>query len=409
LKNLFSLETLKSKSGAADRFCLATLVFCFFLPIITRGIIIPLVLFLVAWLYLPNKSLQQKWKPVLIFSSIYLAHLMAMLYTENLPRGISDIEQKLSLILFPFVVGSTPKSAFPARKDMFMVFVLGLMVSIIICFGESIYNYLDSGLITEFYMSAFSITHHPSYLAMYINLGIAAFLIYLLPSVKSESNPLSAFLVFALLIAGLVYSASKMGYIQFVVLMLFALIYFIFQRSLNAKMVLLLFGLAGGFLLLLFVNPVASNRIVNTVEVVSNESTDMKPSEEESTVARITTWKLTLDEIRKHPFGVGTGDIQDVLDVRYKQEGYFLLAEKGLNPHNNFLQIALAQGIPALLIFLFSLVFPFGKIWKEKDWMYAFFLIGIVMHIMVESMLEKQSGVMFFAFFNAYFYFSSDE
>jgi O-antigen ligase len=113
-----------------------------------------------------------------------------------------------------------------------------------------------------------------------------------------------------------------------------------------------------------------------------------------------------LQLIAAHPFGVGTGDISDVLVENYRREGLYDLADTELNPHNSFLQIALAQGIPALLVFLFSLAYSSWVTVQRKDWLYAFFLISIVLNFMVESMLEKQSGVIFFAFFNVFLFFS---
>jgi len=105
--------------------------------------------------------------------------------------------------------------------------------------------------------------------------------------------------------------------------------------------------------------------------------------------------------------GVGTGDINDAMVNSYEEQGLDELAAKNLNPHNEYLQIAVALGILPALLFLFSLVYPFGKITKNRDWIYGIFLLSVFIQFAVESMLEKQSGVIFFAFFNAFFFFSS--
>ena len=118
-------------------------------------------------------------------------------------------------------------------------------------------------------------------------------------------------------------------------------------------------------------------------------------------------WEATIDEIKKHPLGVGTGDINIVLEDHFRESGLKELAEKELNPHNQYLQSAMAIGIPAMLWLVFSLVYPFGKIVKTRDWLYAFFLISIALNLMVESVLEKQTGIIFYAFFNCLFFFSS--
>src|SRR5690606_12327127 len=103
----------------------------------------------------------------------------------------------------------------------------------------------------------------------------------------------------------------------------------------------------------------------------------------------------------------GTGDVNVVLEKHFRENGLDELADKGLNPHNQYLQSAMAIGIPAVLWFIFSLLYPFGKIIRTKDWLYAFFLSTVALNLLVESMLEKQSGIVFFAFFNALFFFST--
>ncbi len=43
--------------------------------------------------------------------------------------------------------------------------------------------------------------------------------------------------------------------------------------------------------------------------------------------------------------GVGTGDINDEMVSSYEEQGLNELAAKNLNPHNEYLQIAVALGI----------------------------------------------------------------
>ena len=42
---------------------------------------------------------------------------------------------------------------------------------------------------------------------------------------------------------------------------------------------------------------------------------------------------------------------------------------------------------------------------KTKDYLYSLFLILIAINFLTESMLETQSGVVFFAVFNTLFFF----
>ncbi len=402
------LRQMFGQSGTNKWFNLSVLLTVMWLPISSKGIGIPISLMIISWLFSPKKITKEKGLAILLFASIYLFHLIAMIYTDDVARGIRDLGQKASLIIFPILFGTLPSSSLPKRSLVFGVFVMGLIASVFLSFSESIIKYSQSGLISDFFMSEFSYSHHPSYLALFLNMGLAVILMDVINSIRKPSLHFVKGIISIVLISGIIYSASKMGFIQFVFLIGFILVYWVAKKSLNQNNTSLITIVALLFGILFYSNPIAKNRIFYTVELMENQEVATAENQTESTVARLTTWEITLDEISKAPFGVGTGDIQDVLDERYMEEGYDLLAEKGLNPHNVFLQIGLAQGIPAMVVFAFSLIFPFGRILRKKDWLYAFFLLSILMHFMVESMLEKQSGVVFFAFFNAYLFFGDE-
>ena len=77
----------------------------------------------------------------------------------------------------------------------------------------------------------------------------------------------------------------------------------------------------------------------------------------ESSASRILIWKSSLELIMNKPIiGYGSGDVKDLLIYKYLQNGYFGIAEKKLNAHNQFLQTQLASGIFGLLMLLFIFI-----------------------------------------------------
>ena len=118
-----------------------------------------------------------------------------------------------------------------------------------------------------------------------------------------------------------------------------------------------------------------------------------------STKARIILWNSTIDFVKEHPFGVGTGDVKDELVKMYESKGMIVFAEKKMNPHNQYLQTAVSIGLLGML----SLIFVFGYyIWlgfKEKN----LYLIAITSFFMIacifESVLERQNGIILMLFF----------
>lgn len=379
----------------------------FFLPIIKYGIQIPIFLFILSWFFYPKVSFKTIWWPLLVFAGFYIFHLIGMLYTTHIELGIADLVEKLSLLLFPFFFALAKSVNRNFRRMTLIAFALGTMVSVILSFSISGFDYSRTGDIAEFYMSDFSYLFHPSYIAMYINFALAILLTVLTVFKFNKIQRIGMWVGILFLSLTLVFPTSKMGFISFILMVVFFLIKWATKSQFfKLNTALLLFV---SFCLLLFIkfDPISQSRINSAVEYVDGEQKPTKTAQVESNAARIYAWKAATSEIKEHPFGVGTGDINVVLEDHFRKQGLNELADKGLNPHNQYLQSAMALGIPAVLWFLFSLIFPFGKIIRTKDWLYAFFICLFALNITVESMLEKQSGIIFFAFFNSFFFFNT--
>ena len=118
-----------------------------------------------------------------------------------------------------------------------------------------------------------------------------------------------------------------------------------------------------------------------------------------SLIQRLVLWKISSLLIREHPIaGVGTGDVREAFS-RKLTETQSKLAGSPMRSHNQFLAIAVALGIPALLFFLFALFYaPIRQGWFNDYIFLSFFLIAFVSMI-TEDTLESQPGVSFVMFF----------
>lgn len=99
-----------------------------------------------------------------------------------------------------------------------------------------------------------------------------------------------------------------------------------------------------------------------------------------------------------HPFGVGTGNVDEYLSkelVKLKQKE---LIHHNYNPHNQFLQTAVEIGFFGLLV-LFSIVF-FGLYYgfKYRNWLLIIIIGSLFFNCLFESMLQRQSGIVFYCF-----------
>ena len=68
------------------------------------------------------------------------------------------------------------------------------------------------------------------------------------------------------------------------------------------------------------------------------------------------------------------------------------------------IQTAIALGSIGLITLLAMLISPLYFSWKNKHWVYVFFILLTMTNFLTEAMLETQSGVIFYAFFNTLFF-----
>lgn len=391
----------KSKNTA---FRASIVLLCFAAPLMKWGIQFFILFVILTWVFSKKLPLSANWKPILIFSGIYIFHAIMLLWSTDLGRGGDDMVQKLSLILFPFILGTAKYIGQRAVRASLVAFVLGTMVSLLLAFTTSLVEFQIFQGSHVFYAHRFHPWFHPSYLAMFANFSMFILVMESLREGQSRATQFFIWLGVLGLAVSLIFPASKMGFVGFALVVLGGLFaaWIKKKRLVWQQGALLVAAIA--FFVALKSDQLATQRISNAIAVTSDD-TDAPKSTLESNNFRLIAWGIAVEEIAANPLGVGTGSESNHLGNAFHEAGYPELAERDMNPHNTFLQIALAQGVIASLWFLFSLVYPLKRIWQNKLWLYGFFIACISVNFAVESMLEKQSGVIFFAFMNSLLFF----
>jgi hypothetical protein len=117
---------------------------------------------------------------------------------------------------------------------------------------------------------------------------------------------------------------------------------------------------------------------------------------------RIWFWKAAMINIAKRPLsGAGTGDVQHVLNETYVSENMPLEEDWFKRPHNQFLTVGVALGVPAMLWFIITVFYPAVTLRRRLHVLYWPFLILAVGSFFFEDTLETQAGLTFYAFFNS--------
>ena len=340
----------------------------------------------------------------LLMALLYIMYIVGMFYSDNTQYGWFDLEIKLSLLIFPMVFATTPPGIFSQAKIriLLMTFVGGCLAGALLFLGHA----WRSGGEDAYYYSNFSWYFHPSYLAMYYNFAMAVTAFYLAASwekltvlIKSAGLVILIFLEFSIFLL-----SSKAGLLVLALSQLLFVAALVMKRRSWRTIILLTAGMIILFAGLSKVCPYAFYRISRANEMISQPHTvDSDPTD--GTVARKEIWKVSIELIREHPvFGVGTGDVKDELVAAYQQHGLVPVVKKRLNAHNQYLQTFVAIGIPGFGLLICMLCIPALLSLRQRNYLFFLFILNFAVNILFESMLENQAGVVFYAFFNVFFF-----
>src|SRR5687768_12520535 len=141
------------------------LLVVFLLPL-ERSVIPPLIaLACVAWILHGNLrhklSMTYKSLGFILPVIFYLLYLVGMLYTENVKTGLSHLEVKFSLLLFPLVLPGMRDSLVKNFMKLAWAFVLGNLTASVICLVYATYRLITTGE-NYFFYSEFSIFNLPT-------------------------------------------------------------------------------------------------------------------------------------------------------------------------------------------------------------------------------------------------------
>ncbi|MBI1289158.1 MAG: hypothetical protein GC178_16450 [Flavobacteriales bacterium] len=130
------------------------------------------------------------------------------------------------------------------------------------------------------------------------------------------------------------------------------------------------------------------------------EYTYQQNANNSSTMQRWVYTQVGWEIFKEHPiFGVGTGDISLAYRSKYAENSHNLEPRFQGIAHNEFLAVAIVLGVLGLIVFLLMLGYP---TWLyRRDFLYLTFMVIMVVSFLTDNTFDRQSGVTFFAFFNA--------
>ena len=344
--------------------------------------------------------------PLLACSGLYFLYAIGLLYSKNISFGLDDIFLKIPLLLFPLIIFSMDIGLWTKKRIgiLLKLFAVGNLVALLVSVFHSWTLYLTEPIFLQFHYENASWFHHPSYASMHYCFSFAIAVYFLLHKETPLWEKIFAGIAIILFSVDIILLDSRAGILAFGFVILAFGLYIIFSKKYGLPKIALFtlcvaITLVGAYKLL----PNEFNRIIKTVKVMDKES--FSTAKPEQSNVRILIWDATAKVALKNlPFGVGTGDIKDELQKQYLEEGYNEPYEEHHNAHCQYLQIFATLGIIGIAVFLLIIFLPFQKGFAKRNILFLIFGIIISINFLVESMFEKQAGMMFFCFFFSFMF-----
>ncbi len=316
---------------------------------------------------------------------------------------------KLSLLIFPLLFATMEDDVID-EKGLYRIFYSYLIGSVgvtLVVLVWAFMNFTRTNSTEVFYYKYLSAFQHPSYLAMNLDFAVAGIIFILLSKGKDLSKRLRKLLIMLIVyfFAIIIMLASKAGIISLLMVLVFSIASIIIYRKDYVIGLLFLFIVPFSFIGAYYVFPNTFTRINKTTDVVTGAS-QYDSNTSEGTGERLLIWGASLELVRKNPIlGVGTGDVKDVLLQKYQEKGITNAYLLRLNAHNQYLQTTIALGILGLLVVLGCLFLPLYEALRQKNILVFLFILIVAFNLLVESMFERQAGIVFYSFFNALLFF----
>ena len=349
-------------------------------------------------------KIKKNWIKLSIIS-LWLLPFIQLLLLNKIDENLNKLITKITLFLFPILILIGYHNDKINLSRILKLLIYGTITSSLFCLINAVISYYflkDNNALTYISLSLF---HHPSYFTMYLNFVVG--LIYLnnlKPIMNFKLSTNLSMIIVSFLSFFVLFATSKTGWITNILVHLFFISCMFLKKKINKKAIIYFLVLMVPFSTVIYTNKKIQTRF-NEIITNSFQKKDQK-EELSSTTIRKKIWSSSLKLIKeKWITGYGTGLSKKVLQEQFKKDGYDSILKRNYNSHNQYLQVFLDQGVFG---FLLLMLFTFGMLYaslKQKDFIYALFLVIMILNFMTESILETQSGVIFFAFFNTIFFF----
>lgn len=405
-------DVLKSRSLEASIILLA-----FTLPYPIQYFNIAFIAFILIWVINFGKRFHKNLKAifsnrlVLLFTSLYVVNVLGLGYSKDQTTGLFLLEKKIALLLFPILLCLVSFNKKQIDRILYS-FLLSTLGASLICLFYYLNQYIQGnnnfiGVFELFDRELFcsAIDLYPTYFGIYVTFSIFIILNFLIRDWQMMSMKMKYLFIITLLFLVSIdfLLAARTPLIMLV--LVGSTLYLRFWLKQKILGTFLFLGALGFFLIFIFIFKGFGNRFKELYETKWSPPVGIYHN---STNLRIGIFHCTIEVLKTHwLLGLGTGGVQSQLDSCYKANGFSDELSIGhYNTHNEYFNVWLNNGISGLLIFVTLLFVSVKMAYRQNSMIYISFLLLIFFCCLTESILERNKGVVFFAFFSSLFAFN---
>ena len=342
-----------------------------------------------------------------VLISLFLLHLLGLLYTSNFTYALKDLKIKLPIFFLPIVFIASPSLSIKEFRSILKVLLITALLSSI----YGLYYYLRYFQVTFFELREMS--QFISHIRLSLLNTIAAFAAFYLLA-KNNWRKFSYTNLYYLM-AGIwlfIFNGimgARMGLVVFFILLLLGSIFLVIRHK-KIWLAAVLLGLMIALPILSYLTlPSIKMRTHEVVYELQSYQLNQDPNGK-SIAQRFVYWNIAWDIFKTAPvMGIGTGDVADAFNSYYLANPNLLQQQYQHRAHNQWLTILLTFGILGLILFMLVVFYPLFYKRKYLDYFYIVFFIAFALSLLTEDTLETQAGVTFYALFNCLFLFAKPE
>ena len=316
----------------------------------------------------------------------WLAYLVSMLWTENQATGWVQVGQVAWFFIVPFVCLCTDFRQISKRmlRAMLWMFVLTMTVLFWFLFVKAVLiTCQSSSQLLMNVLTVFSDYMHHGYSSLYVVAGLT-FLYTELIQKEKLGRKMLALLAFCAgcLVLFTFFVNSRAGVLGLILLALAGGLHSCIIRKKLRQGIMAVVAILAVVAVVHFALPEQFRRLSQTTtEIAEGETSDARFQIMEN------AWMVVKENVW---FGVGAGDRMESLVP------YYGTLEDTYCPHNQFLDTWLATGVFGMLILWIMLLLPIVVSWRKRLFFPVMINIVLIVNLLVESMFERQMGIVFF-------------